>query len=130
MSSCTTDSTSLRAIPLTRTSPKRVRPRPAHRIAKSVLVAVRELGDMLGEHVSPRQPMSFMNAEVEGFGPHVLRSNEWLNCRSFQVQAEALSASLAKIAEQPRTRYLRRLGCGPVAKTVAMSFYRGTGGAR
>jgi hypothetical protein len=101
-----------------------------HCTVESVRVAVRALGDMLGGRVSPRQPTSSMNADVSDSGLYVLRSDGWPNGRPGDVHAEALGRSLPKIAEHPRTRYVRQLGYGPVARTIATTLYRYMAGAR
>jgi FkbM family methyltransferase len=71
----------------------------------------RSLGDILDEHLSPAQEISFLTVDVEGHDLPVLRSNNWSRYRPELVLAEAMDANTVdRLATSELYHFMRRQG--------------------
>lgn len=93
---------------------------PEYRIEQKVKVPVRSLEQILNRRLPKGQEIDFMSIDVEGKDLEVLRSNNWDKFRPKFVLVECLKAtsSLEAVLEDPVTKFLKKKGYQPVAKTL------------
>jgi len=92
--------------------------------AVAVVVPVRRLESILGEHLQAGTKIDFMSVDAEGFDYDILESNDWEKFRPSIVLVEICQCSMEETMHHRTTGFLAAQGYGLVAKTVNTAFYR------
>ncbi len=100
------------------------RNRPPYRLLRTAKVEVRQLRDILNEHVLAGQKIDFMSVDVEGADMDVLLSNDWSRHRPRVVIVETMSEDIADLFNCPASVFMKDMGYKPISKSVHSAFFQ------
>lgn len=99
------------------------RNRPPYRLVCTAKVEVRQLSDILDEHVPALQKIDFMSIDVEGRDLDVLQSNDWSRHHPRFVIVETMSEDIANLFNCPASVFMKDMGYKPISKAVHSAIF-------
>lgn len=102
------------------------RPQDEHvyQVVDTVEVETYPLAEVLDIHLTPGQPIDFMDVDVEGLDLEVIQSNAWDRYRPRVVLVEQAGVhSLDTLQNDPATQYMASIDYSVIAKTFNTVFY-------